>query len=69
LLVMDICGGEGWEKLCPFLNQPTPEVAFPRRNVFGESDYVRILRSLNERSMEQISRFGGQDARDPSGEL
>ena len=23
LLVMDICGGDGWEQLCPFLGRPT----------------------------------------------
>jgi hypothetical protein len=68
LLVMDICDGEGWEKLCPFLNKPMPEVDFPRRNVFIETDYARNLHSLNERSMEQISYLDGQDARDPSGE-
>jgi hypothetical protein len=29
LLVMDICAGEGWEKLCPFLGVPAPDTAFP----------------------------------------
>lgn len=29
LLVLDICGGEGWEKLCPFLNKPIPHIDFP----------------------------------------
>jgi hypothetical protein len=29
LLVLNICGGEGWEKLCPFLNRPAPETSFP----------------------------------------
>ena len=29
LLVMDICAGEGWEKLCPFLGLPAPDSAFP----------------------------------------
>ena len=48
LLVMDICAGEGWGKLCPFLDKPVPEVAFPHRNVFSESDYARILRSLED---------------------
>lgn len=33
LLVMDICGGEGWEKLCPFLRVPAPDVPFPCANV------------------------------------
>lgn len=29
LLVMRIAEGEGWERLCPFLGVPTPEVPFP----------------------------------------
>ena len=33
LLVMDITKGDGWEKLCPFLERPIPSVPFPRRNV------------------------------------
>jgi hypothetical protein len=32
LLVIDICGGEGWEKLCPFLRKDIPHVSFPHRN-------------------------------------
>lgn len=33
LLVMNIAGGDGWEKLCPFLGMPTPERPFPKANV------------------------------------
>ncbi|HEY3303570.1 MAG TPA: sulfotransferase [Candidatus Binatia bacterium] len=29
LLKMNICAGEGWEKLCPFLNKPMPGTGFP----------------------------------------
>ena len=32
LLIIDICSGEGWEKLCPFLNKYIPNVPFPHRN-------------------------------------
>lgn len=32
LLVMDICGGDGWEKLCPFLGAENPHVPFPNFN-------------------------------------
>ena len=32
LLVMDICGGDGWEQLCPFLQVDRPLSRFPRRN-------------------------------------
>ncbi len=31
LLVIEICGGEGWEKLCPFIDRPVPRRGFPRR--------------------------------------
>jgi hypothetical protein len=33
LLVLDVCGGEGYEELCPFLGLPVLNEAFPRRNV------------------------------------
>jgi hypothetical protein len=32
LLVMDICAGDGWERLCPFLGLPPPEGPFPHLN-------------------------------------
>jgi hypothetical protein len=31
-LVIDICSGEGWKKLCGFLDKPIPEVPFPYLN-------------------------------------
>jgi hypothetical protein len=30
LLVLDICAGESWDKLCPFLGRPVPATPFPR---------------------------------------
>ncbi len=30
LLVIDICGGEGWEPLCKFLELPIPNAPFPK---------------------------------------
>jgi hypothetical protein len=32
LLIIDICGGEGWEKLCQFLGKEVPDVPFPHKN-------------------------------------
>jgi hypothetical protein len=32
-LVMNVCGGEEWAKLCPFLGVPLVEEPFPRSNV------------------------------------
>lgn len=33
LLVINVVAGEGWEKLCPFLGKPIPEIPFPKANV------------------------------------
>ncbi len=38
LLVIDVCNGEGWEKLCPFLGIPVPTTPFPRTNVTTNRD-------------------------------
>lgn len=32
LLVLNIVGGEGWSRLCPFLGKPIPNKDFPWRN-------------------------------------
>jgi len=29
LLEMNICDGDGWELLCPFLGVPVPDIDFP----------------------------------------
>jgi hypothetical protein len=38
LLVMDICSGQGWEQLCPFLGCSCPPVRFPHANDFIAAD-------------------------------
>ena len=53
LLVIDICGGEGWKKLCPFLGKPIPNDKFPRRNVFGESDWSTVAKKRGIRLGQQ----------------
>ena len=35
LLVINIPGGDGWEKLCPFLGIPIPKEKFPHENITG----------------------------------
>jgi len=32
LLVLNVVGGEGWGKLCPFLGIPSPDIPFPHDN-------------------------------------
>lgn len=36
-LVMNIMDGDGWEKLCPFLELPMPDLPFPHRNKLEET--------------------------------
>jgi hypothetical protein len=38
LLIIDICSGEGWTKLCPFLNVSIPDVDFPHKH---KSKYIK----------------------------
>jgi hypothetical protein len=33
LLIIDICGGQGWEKLCPFLDRDVLNIPFPYKNI------------------------------------
>jgi len=33
LLILDVTSGDGWEKLCPFLGRPVPDIPFPKANV------------------------------------
>ncbi|HXX53057.1 MAG TPA: sulfotransferase [Thermodesulfovibrionales bacterium] len=51
LLIIDICAGEGWEKLCPFLGVPIPRVPFPHKNkslrkAFGFFELLRLQRGI-----------------------
>ncbi len=41
LLVVDLCGGDGWETLCPFLGLRAPRAPFPHANRTPE--YRRVL--------------------------
>ncbi len=48
LLVLDIIGGDGWEKLCPFLNCEIPDEAFPKTNPTKDIDKVAESLKLNQ---------------------
>ncbi|MEF8835065.1 MAG: sulfotransferase family protein [Candidatus Thermoplasmatota archaeon] len=43
LLIMDITDGEGWEKLCPFLNEQIPDKDFPKKDCL----YSQIFKIFN----------------------
>lgn len=46
LLVMDITQGDGWEKLCPFLEKEQPEFEFPKQNTAKEKSNRLIERTI-----------------------
>jgi len=60
LLVIDVTGGEGWEKLCRFLGKPTPDVPFPKAN-------VTQVRWINIDDVVAIARQAGQEILDVYG--
>ncbi len=53
LLVLNITAGEGWEKLCPFLGKPMPDMPFPKAN-------VTRIRWMDVHSLERIARAEGR---------
>lgn len=49
LLVMNLTEGQGWERICPFLNEPLPDKPFPKANVRMEKCWRgRVRKSLRK---------------------
>jgi 3'-phosphoadenosine 5'-phosphosulfate (PAPS) 3'-phosphatase len=53
LLVINVTAGEGWEKLCPFLGRPQPDIPFPKANVtqitwMNVNDIVSVARQAGQ---------------------
>jgi len=53
LLTVDVIGGEGWEKLCPFLGRARPEAPFPH----VQPGY----RLASEASVPVVGQLGRED--------
>ena len=53
LLVLDICGGDGWERLAPFLGVVTPPGPFPTENL-KDRDLDRAHPFLVRRSDDEV---------------
>jgi len=50
--------GDGWEKLCKFLNKPIPDLPFPhRKNAYPYPNYDRLRRL----SLRNPSKFFGEN--------
>lgn len=52
LLVLNVTAGEGWDKLCPFLGKPVPDMPFPKAN-------VTRIRWMDVHALEKIAREAG----------
>lgn len=57
LLVLDICGGDGYEKLCPFLGIDIPDEPFPHRHK-RSSPYLGHFRRPNVNGFWYGSELG-----------
>lgn len=60
LLTLDICDGEGFEKLCPFLGKPIPERPFPLKNSISSlKSPVQVLKRFLIKNMraQEIKGF------------
>ncbi len=62
LLIMNIVADEGWEKLCPFLRRPMPDIPFPKANVtqvrwMSIEDVVTIA---SQAGLELMQRYDGE---------
>ena len=69
LLVMDICAGDGWEKLCPFLRLDQPHAPFPHANEWmhllleAAQDVSRTIPEGDTFVLVDEQGFGGDFAR------
>jgi 3'-phosphoadenosine 5'-phosphosulfate (PAPS) 3'-phosphatase len=64
LLVLDVARGDGWEKLCPFVERPVPDVPFPKANVtkirwMSIEDLVAVAEAAGR---ELLKRYRGKIA-------
>ncbi len=60
LLILDICAGDGFEKLCPFLGKQIPRQSFPQKNSISSLQHPnQILKRFLIKRMKarEIKRF------------
>lgn len=48
-IIMDLAGGDGWEKLCGFLGEPLPAEPFPHANPAYRKFIKRVAKSIRIR--------------------
>jgi len=62
LLVINICKGEGWEKLCPFLGLPIPSIPFPhinktRNNILSNHLKEGYIKKITKKIRKFLKKF------------
>lgn len=57
LLVIDVTLGDGWEKLCPFLNKEIPSAPFPYVNKATYSKFRKWRRKTWQRINHRIAKL------------
>jgi hypothetical protein len=57
LLVIELAKGDGWEKLCPFLEKDIPDVAFPHANRAADRAKTRTPAKRLARKLKKLRRF------------
>ena len=55
LLVMNICNGEGWEKLCPFLGLSTPQLPFPSANTTPKIGKITAVKKKMKKFFDRFA--------------
>jgi len=56
LLTLDVTAGEGWDRLCTFLDKPVPDVAFPHSNKAEDREKAQENRPRQALFKELIKR-------------
>ena len=64
LLIMDVTVGDGWERLCPFLDRPRPALPFPKANVTRlartpPEDLIAVAETSGEQILDVLCAFHG----------
>lgn len=59
LLEINVCGGEGWEKLCPFLGFPIPDTPFPHENTGRKKllELAKVWKTTNHTNLHESNPF------------
>src|SRR5437667_6922343 len=62
LLTINVAAGEGWDKLCRFLERPVPDIPFPKANVtqvrwMGIDEVIAVATAAG---LELMRRYEGQ---------